>query len=69
MERKIIALALAIVLIAAGLAAGLVWLASQSNVPSEIRVGYITGDNRRHTPSPVRDRGQQERWGRAIDLP
>jgi NitT/TauT family transport system substrate-binding protein len=54
MERKIIALALAIVLIAAGLAAGLVWLASQSNVPSEIRVGYITGDIH-HLPYAIAD--------------
>lgn len=44
MEKKILAVIVAIVLIATGLAAGLIWLTSQSNIPSEIRIGYITGD-------------------------
>ncbi|MEM4262460.1 MAG: ABC transporter substrate-binding protein [Thermoplasmata archaeon] len=54
MERKIIALALVIVLIAAGLAAGLIWLTGQANVLAEVRVGYITGDVH-HLPYAIAD--------------
>lgn len=54
MEKKILALALTIILIAAGLAAGLIWLTGQSSVASEIRVGYITGDVH-HLPYAIAD--------------
>lgn len=54
MEKKVIALALILVLIAAGLAAGLIFITSSPSTPSDIRVGFITGDIH-HLPFAIAD--------------